>query len=61
MAVAADVGDAVRRGQLLAELDARDLVARRAAVSAQQESLARQVEAADAAVAKAQAELRGWR
>jgi len=57
VAVAADVGDAVRRGQLLAELDARDLVARRAAVSGQQESLARQVEAADAAVAKAQAEL----
>jgi RND family efflux transporter MFP subunit len=55
--VAADVGDAVRAGQLLVTLDDRDLTARRAAVAGQQASLSRQVEAAQAAVTKAQAEL----
>lgn len=55
--VRADVGDAVREGQVLVVLDARDLAARRTAVQRQQESIARQVEAADAAVAKARADL----
>ncbi|MEJ8836523.1 efflux RND transporter periplasmic adaptor subunit [Ramlibacter sp. AN1133] len=57
--VDADVGDAVHRGQRLVVLDARDLSARRSAVLSQQESVARQVEAADAAVAKADADLEG--
>ena len=56
-AVAVDVGDPVRAGQLLVTLDDRDLVARRAAVASQQASLARQVEAAQASVARAQADL----
>ena len=55
--VEADVGDAVRRGQLLALLDDRDLTERRGAADAQQEALARNVKAARAAVAKAQADL----
>ncbi|HEY0825047.1 MAG TPA: efflux RND transporter periplasmic adaptor subunit [Ramlibacter sp.] len=55
--VSADVGDAVQAGQVLVTLDARDLSARRGAVLKQQESVARQVEAADAAVAKARADL----
>jgi HlyD family secretion protein len=55
--VEADVGDTVRRGQLLVVLDARDLSARRSAVLSQQESIARQVDAADATVAKARADL----
>lgn len=55
--VEVDVGDEVRRGQVLVRLDGRDLAARRAAVLSQQESIARQVEAGDAAVAKARAEL----
>jgi RND family efflux transporter MFP subunit len=57
VSVAADVGDAVRAGQALVTLDDRDLAARRAAVASQQVSLVRQVEAARAAVAKAQADL----
>jgi HlyD family secretion protein len=52
-----DVGDAVRQGQRLVTLDARDLSARRSAVEAQQESVARHVEAAEAAVDKARADL----
>jgi RND family efflux transporter MFP subunit len=55
--VDADVGDAVKRGQLLALLDDRDLVERRGAAGAQQEVLARNIKAARAAVAKAQADL----
>lgn len=55
--VAADVGDSVRAGQVLVTLDARDLSARRAAVLQQQESVARQFDAAEAAVAKARADL----
>lgn len=54
--VAADVGDAVRAGQVLVTLDARDLSARRGAVLKQQESIARQAEAAEAGVAKARAD-----
>jgi RND family efflux transporter MFP subunit len=53
----ADVGDIVKRGQLLAVLDDRDLAARRAVAGAQQEILMRNLEAAQATVAKAQAEL----
>jgi len=55
--VTADVGDAVRAGQVLVELDDRDLAARRSAVQGQQASLERQIEAAEAAVAKARADL----
>ena len=53
----ADVGDVVTRGQELALLDDRDLVARRAVVGGQQLALSRNVDAARASVAKAQAEL----
>jgi RND family efflux transporter MFP subunit len=55
--VLADVGDEVRAGQMLVTLDDRDLGARRAAVAGQQLSLARQVEAAEAGVARARADL----
>lgn len=55
--VHADVGDAVRAGQLLVSLDDRDVAARRGAVAGQQEALARNTEGARAALAKAQAEL----
>jgi len=55
--ITADVGDSVHAGQVLVSLDARDLAARRGAVLKQQESIARQVDAADAAVAKARADL----
>jgi RND family efflux transporter MFP subunit len=53
----ADQGDAVKRGQLLAVLDDRELDAKRAAASTAQETVARNVAAAKAAVAKAEAEL----
>ena len=53
----ADVGDIVKRGQLLAVLDDRDLAARRAVTGGQQEILLRNLQAAQATVAKAQAEL----
>ncbi len=53
----ADVGDAVKRGQLLALLDDRDLAERRAVAGGQQEILARNLKAAQATVAKAQADL----
>jgi HlyD family secretion protein len=53
----ADVGDVVKRGQLLAVLDDRDLAARRAVAGGQQEILVRNLQAAQATVAKAQAEL----
>jgi HlyD family secretion protein len=52
-----DVGDVVRQGQLLATLDDRDLSARRGVVTGQQESLLSNIEAARAAVVKAQADL----
>jgi RND family efflux transporter MFP subunit len=52
-----DVGDMVRRGQVLALLDDRDLAARRGVVGGQQAALARNIGAAAAAVAKAQADL----
>jgi RND family efflux transporter MFP subunit len=53
----ADHGERVKRGQLLAVLDDRDLAARRAAAAAAGESNARNVAAAEASVAKAHAEL----
>ncbi len=53
----ADVGDVVKRGQTLAVLDGRDLSARRGVVGGQQDALAHNREAAQANVAKAQAEL----
>lgn len=52
-----DVGDAVRRGQLLVTLDDRDLSARRGVVSGQQEALLRNTDGARAALARAQADL----
>lgn len=55
--VHADVGDAVRAGQLLATLDDRDLSARRGVVTGQQEALQRNTEGARAALVKAQADL----
>lgn len=54
--VNADVGDTVKRGQEMAVLDDRDLAARRGVVGGQQVALARNAEAANAAIAKAQAE-----
>lgn len=53
----ADVGDFVKRGQLLALLDDRDLAARRAVAGGQQTILMRNLDAAQATSAKAQAEL----
>ncbi|RZJ01097.1 MAG: hypothetical protein EOO54_27155, partial [Haliea sp.] len=55
--VAADVGDRVAPGQVLVVLEARDLAARHDAVLRQQDSMARQVDAAAAALRKADAEL----
>lgn len=51
-----DVGDTVRRGQQLALLDDRDLTARRGVVDGQQTALARNLDAARATMARAQAE-----
>jgi HlyD family secretion protein len=53
----ADHGDLVRRGQLLAVLDDRDLAAKRAAARAAQETVARNIAAAQASLAKSQADL----
>lgn len=55
--VGVDVGDVVAAGQPLVHLEGRDLEARHAASLNQQESIARQVEAAAASVAKARADL----
>ncbi len=55
--IEADVGDVVKRGQLLAVLDDRDLAARRAVAGGQQEVLSRNLKAAQATVAKTQADL----
>jgi RND family efflux transporter MFP subunit len=53
----ADQGDAVKRGQLLAILDDRELEAKRAAAANARETSARNIAAAQAALAKAEAEL----
>jgi RND family efflux transporter MFP subunit len=53
----ADHGDLVKRGQLLAVLDDRELAAKRAAAAAARESIERNTAAAAASVAKAQADL----
>jgi RND family efflux transporter MFP subunit len=53
----ADHGDLVKRGQLLALLDDRDLAAKRAGAAAARESIERNVAAAQANVAKARADL----
>ena len=53
----ADHGDRVTRGQLLAVLDDRDLAAKAAASAAARKTLERNIEAAVATVAKAQADL----
>lgn len=55
--VSVDVGDKVQAGQVLVVLDDREPVARLAAVKGQQTAVARNIEAARAAVDKAQAEL----
>jgi len=52
-----DQGDAVKRGQLLAILDDRELEAKRAGAANARETSARNIAAAQAAVAKAEAEL----
>lgn len=56
-AVNADVGDSVHAGDLLVTLDDRDLRARRDTVAAQRGTQARNIEAAEAALRKAQADL----
>jgi RND family efflux transporter MFP subunit len=53
----ADHGERVKRGQLLAVLDDRDLSAKRAAALAARESVARNIAAAEASVAKARADV----
>ncbi len=55
--VAADVGDAVRAGQTLVTLDDRDLQARRRVVLGQRQAQQRNVEAAEATLDKARADL----
>lgn len=55
--VLADVGDDVRRGQVLVRLDAREAVARRAAVEGQRQALQGLTVSADALGERAQAEL----
>lgn len=57
VAMHADHGDAVRRGQLLAELDDRDLAAKRAAALAAGDAVERNIAAAQANQAKALADL----
>lgn len=56
-AVRADVGDVVRAGAVLVTVDDRDLQARRQIVLAQRETQQRNLEGAEAALARARAEL----
>jgi len=53
----ADQGDAVRKDQLLAVLDDRELAAKRSVASQSKETVKRNIEAAEAALAKARADL----
>jgi RND family efflux transporter MFP subunit len=55
-AVHVDQGDAVKRGQLLAQLDDRDLAAKRAATAQAHETVQRNIRAAEASLAKAQSD-----
>lgn len=55
--IGVDVGDVVKRDQVLVLLDDRDLTARRGVVGGQQTALSRNLVAAQATVSKAQAEL----
>ena len=57
LALHADHGDRVKRGQLLAELDDRDLVAKRAGASAARDTVQRNIAAAEASLAKARADI----
>lgn len=57
VALHVDQGDAVKGGQLLAMLDARDLAAKRAVAAGAQETMARNIRAAEANLAKSQADL----
>jgi len=57
VALHADHGDRVKRGQLLALLDDRDLAAKRAGASAARETVQRNITAAEATLAKARADL----
>jgi len=57
VALHADHGDRVKRGQLLAVLDDRDLAAKRAGASAARETVQRNITAAEASLAKARADL----
>lgn len=52
-----DIGDEVKRGQALVLLDDRDLAAKRSVVGGQLTALARNVDAAKASIAKAQADV----
>lgn len=52
-----DQGDRVRKDQLLAVLDDRELAAKRSVASQSQETVKRNIEAAEAALAKARADL----
>jgi RND family efflux transporter MFP subunit len=56
IALHADHGDAVKRGQLLAVLDDRDLAARRSAAGAGRDAVERNIAAAEATVAKSLAD-----
>lgn len=57
VALHADHGDRVAKGQLLAVLDDRDLAAKRGTAAAAGETVKRNIQAAQASVAKAQADL----
>jgi RND family efflux transporter MFP subunit len=57
VALEADQGDSVKRGQVLARLDDREFAAKRSAVGESQETVRQNVAAAEAAVAKARADL----
>lgn len=57
VALHADHGDRVARGQLLAVLDDRDLAAKRAGATAARDTVQRNIAAAEASLAKARADL----
>lgn len=57
IALHADEGDTVKPGELLVELDARELAAKSAAAAAAIDTVARNIAAAEAGLAKAEADL----